>query len=147
MCCLYTLCPGLPAFLRRTLSGARVSCHLSVLARRFMSRGSEMPRVYADIRQGEVDFVVLDDRRMLLASTQRWHDRMDIAYHVLNMMDVYGLNPANTQVSLSGEREIKQSLVKTLREQISYVMLTMMPSAVSKTDMPLAAAVALVKNT
>lgn len=69
ICCLYTLCPGLPAFLRRTLSGARVSCHLSVLARRFMSRGSEMPRVYADIRQGEVDFVVLDDRRMLLAST------------------------------------------------------------------------------
>ncbi len=147
MCCLYTLCPGLPAFLRRTLSGARVSCHLSVLARRFMSRGSEMPRVYADIRQGEVDFVVLDDRQMLLASTQRWHDRMDIAYHVFNMMDVYGLNPANTQVSLSGESEIKQSLVKTLREQISYVMLTMMPSAVSKTDMPLAAAVALVKNT
>ena len=112
-----------------------------------MSRGSEMPRVYADIRQGEVDFVVLDDRQMLLASTQRWHDRMDIAYHVFNMMDVYGLNPANTQVSLSGESEIKQSLVKTLREQISYVMLTMMPSAVSKTDMPLAAAVALVKNT
>ena len=54
-----------------------------------------------------MDFVVLDDRRMLLASTQRWHDRMDIAYHVFNMMDVYGLNPANTQVSLSGEREIK----------------------------------------
>ena len=40
MCCLYTLCPGLPAFLRRTLSGARVSCHLSVLARRFMSRAA-----------------------------------------------------------------------------------------------------------
>ncbi len=74
-------------------------------------QGSEMPRVYADIRQGEVDFVVLDDRRMLLASTQRWHDRMDIAYHVFNMMDVYGLNPANTQVSLSGEREIKHSLL------------------------------------
>lgn len=143
MSCLYTLTPGLAAFMRRTLSGARVSCHLSVLARRFISRGSEMPRIYADIREGEVDFVVLDDRRMLLSSTQRWHDKMDIAYHIFNIMDVYGLDPKNTQVSLSGERDVKQSLVKTLREQISYVMLTMMPSAVSKTEMPITAAIAL----
>ncbi len=146
MCCLYTLTPGLLSFLRRTLSGARVSCHLSVLARRFMSRGSDMPRIYADIRDGEVEFTVLDDRRMLLSSTQQWHDEMDIAYHIFNLMDVYGLDPKNTQVSLSAdsaEREVRQSLVKTLRGHISYVMLTMMPSAVSKAEMPISAAIAL----
>lgn len=146
MCCLYTLVPGLPAFLRRTLSGARVSCHLTVLARRFMSRGGEMPRIYVDIREGEADFVALDDRSMLLSSTHEWHDKMDIAYHILNLMDVYGLDRNNTQVSLSGVRDVKQELVKTLREHISYVMMTMMPSAVSKTEMPITAAIALARN-
>lgn len=143
MCCLYTLAPGLPAFLRRTLSGARVSCHQSMLVNRFMGRSCDMPRIYADIRNGEVDFVVLDDRRMLLSSTQRWHDKMDIAYHIFNLMDVYGLDPKNTQISLSGIREIKQELVKTLREHVSYVMMTMMPSAVSKIEMPISAAIAM----
>lgn len=146
MRCLYTLTPGLQAFLRRTLSGAKVSCHLSVLVRRFASRGADMPRIYADIRDGEVDFVVLDDRRMLLSCTQQWHDRMDIAYHIFNLMDVYGLDPQNTQVSLSGMKTEKQELLKTLREHIAYVMLTMMPSAVSKTEMPLPAAIALTGN-
>lgn len=143
MCCLYSPVAGLPAFLRRTLSGARVSSHLTVLARRFMNRGGDLPRIYVDIRENEVDFVVLDDKRLLLASTLQWHDPMDIAYHIFNIMDVYGLDSKNTQVSLSGMRDVKQILVKTLREKIAYVMLTMMPSAVSKTEMPIAAAIAL----
>lgn len=146
ICCIYSLSPGLPAFLRRTLSGARISCHLSVLARRFMSRGADMPRIYADVREGAVDFVVLDDRRLLMSATHQWHDKMDIAYHIFNMMDVYGLDPGNTQVSLSGLHDIKQELLKILREHISYVMLTMMPSAISKTEMPLAAAIALART-
>lgn len=143
MVCLYTLAPGLPAFLHRTLSGARISCHLTVLVRRFMDRSADMPRIYADIREGEVDFVVLDERRMLLSCTHQWHDKMDIAYHIFNLMDVYGLDPKNVQVSLSGVKEVKQSLLKILREHISFVMLTMMPSALSKADIPLTAAIAL----
>lgn len=146
MSCLFTLAPGLPSFLRRTLSGAKISSHLGVLVRRFITRGGEMPRIYVDIREGAVDFVVLDDRKLLLASSHEWRDPNDIAYHVFNIMDVYGLNPQNTQVSLSGLRDVKQQLVKTLREQISYVMLTMMPSAVQKSDMPITAAIALAKN-
>ena len=146
MTCLFTLAPGLQAFLRRTLSGARISSHLGVLVKRFMSRGGEMPRVYADVRDGKVDFVVLDDRKLLLASTQEWRDINDIAYHIFNIMDVYGLNPQNTQVSLSGLRDVKQGLVKLLREQISYVMLTMMPSAVQKSDMPITAAIAIARS-
>lgn len=143
MICLYTLTPGLRAFLHRTLSGARISCHLSLMVKRFMSRGADIPRLYADIRDGEVDFVVLDERRMLLSCTHLWHDKMDIAYHIFNLINVYGLDPQNTQVSLSGMKEEKQALLKILREHIDYVMLTMMPSAVSKTEMPIAAAIAI----
>ena len=146
MTCLFTLAPGLQSFLRRTISGARISSHLGVLARRFTGRGGEMPRIYVDIREGMADFVALDDRKMLLAATHAWRSPDDIAYHVFNLMDIYGLDPANTQVSFSGLREVKQQLVKQLREQISFVMLTMMPSAVQKSDMPITAAIALAKS-
>lgn len=143
MCCLFSLAPGMPSFFRRTLSGARVSCHQTVLSRRFITRGGDTPRVYVDIREDEADYIVLDDRRMLLSVTHRWHDMMDIAYHLFNIMDVYGLDPAAAQVSLSGMRDIRTPLVKELRRHIAYVMLTMMPSAVSKAEMPLSAAIAL----
>lgn len=146
MTCLFTLAPGLPAFLRRTLPGAKISSHLGVLVKRFISRGAEMPRIYVDIRDGMADFVALDDRKMLLASTQQWRTPDDIAYHIFNLMDIYSLDPNNTQVSLSGLRDVKQQLVKKLRDQISFVMLTMMPSAVQKTDMPITVAIALARN-
>ena len=138
-----TLAPGLPAFLRRTLSGARVVSHQSVLVQRFASRGGEMPVLYVDIREGEADFILLDDKKLLLAATHIWHDPMDIAYMVFNTMDVYGLSRKSTQVSLSGQRDVKQQLLKQLREQVDYVMLTMVPSGIGDEAIPLAAAFAL----
>lgn len=143
---VFTLAPGLPSFLRRTLSGARVRSHQSVLMQRFASRGGEMPMLYVDIREGEADYILLDDRKLLLAVTHPWHDPMDIAYMVFNTMEVYGLKRSSTQVSLSGLREVKQQLLKQLREQVDYVMLTMLPSGIVEGDIPLAAAFALTKN-
>lgn len=146
MACLYMLAPGLTGFLRRTLSGARVMCHQTVELRRFMSRGADQPRIYVDIREGEADYLVIDDKKLLLAATHEWHDVNDIAYMVFNIVDVEGLNAAETQVSLSGEKEVRTGLLKMLRERVGYAMLTMMPSAVSKMEMPLAAALCLSKS-
>ncbi len=141
--CAYTLSPGLQSFLRRTLSGARVVSHMGVEIRRFMQRGADMPRLYVDVRENEADFILIDDRKLLLGATHEWHVKEDLVYHVLNIIDVYGLDAANTQVSISGLREIKTELMKMLRERVGYAMLTMMPSAVSKLDMPLGAALAM----
>lgn len=146
MACLYMLTPGLTGFLRRTLSGARVVCHQTVELQRFMSRGADQPRIYVDIREGEADYIVLDDRKLLLCATHEWRDVNDIAYMVFNIVDVLGLNASETQVSLSGEKEERTGLLKTLRERVGYAMLTMMPSAVSKMEMPLAAALCLSKS-
>lgn len=140
MACLYTLVPGLLPFIRRTLPGARTWCQQTVAVRRFIDRGADMPRVYVDIRPGETDIMAFDGRRLLMSATHPWRDRMEIAYHIFNTMSVCGLDPGASQVSLSGPRDVKNELMQILREHLKYVMLTMMPSAVARTEMPLAVA-------
>ena len=123
--CLYCLVPGLKAFLQRTFPGSRVSSHLASMVRKLRGRIADMPRVYAEIREGEVDIVAFDNRKLLMAATHRWHHPNDIQYHLFNVMNVYGLDPANVQLSLGGERETKNFLLKEMRKTVAYVMLTM----------------------
>lgn len=135
--CLYSLVPGLNAFLQRTFPGARIHSHLAVMARRFRERSADMPRIYADIREGWVDCLAFDRRNLLMAASHPWHEMTDIEYHLFNILNVYGLNPFEVQVSLSGPREIKTALMRDLRKYLEYVMLTMMPGIGAKAGMPL----------
>lgn len=146
MTCVYSLTPGLPSFLRRTLSGAKISSHQGVLVSKFIKQKSDSPVLYIDIRNEDADYILIENGKLLLASTHQWHNMMDIGYMAINIFDVYGLNPQMAQVSLSGETSDKQELVRILREQISYVMFTLVPTAVSKVKMPLSAAISLCRQ-
>lgn len=141
--CLYTLVPGLRAFLSRTFPGARVHSHLAVLVRRFRERSADMPRVYIDIRDGEADYVAFDRRNLLMAATHRWHFPEDIRYHLFNILNVFGLDPQQTQVSVSGPANMKTELVRELRKSVAYVMLTMIPTLGLKAELPLATSLLL----
>lgn len=138
--CLYMLAPGLQAFLQRTFPGARVHSHLAVMVSRFRERSADMPRVYAEIRESQVDFIAFDRQKLLMAATHNWSAPQDIEYHLFNIMNVYGLDPAEVQVSLSGLRDVKTDLMRDLRKHINYVMLTMMPGIGAKAGMSLPAA-------
>lgn len=141
--CLYNLTPGLNAFLQRTFPGARIHPHLAILVRRFRERSADMPRVYIDIRNGEADIVAFDRTTFLMAATHRWYHPNDIQYHLFNILNVYGLDPASVQVSLSGPRDLKSELLAELRKTIAFVMLTMSPAPGARADMPLAASLLL----
>lgn len=143
---VYSLTEGLPSFLRRTLSGARVRNHFTILLEKFSKQISDQPTLYVDIRDGEADYLLIDDGKLLLGATHSWNNPMDIGYTVMNVFNVYGLNPREASVSISGMMEDKQHLVKTLREQISYVMLTKIPTAMSGRDIPLSALLCLARN-
>lgn len=143
--CLFSLVPGLQPFLQRTFPGARVHAHLAVMASRFRDRSSDMPRVYIDIRPGWADFVALDRRNLLMAASHPWKEPSDIEYNLFNILNVYGLDPEIVQVSLSGLREVKNTLMHDLRKYVTYVMLTMMPGIGVKAGMPLPGAL-LMRN-
>lgn len=126
--CLYCLVPGLKGFLQRTFPGARIHSHLAVMAERFRERIADMPRVYAEIREGEVDILAFEGKKMLTAATHQWRHTNDIQYHIFNIINVYGLDPGEIQLSLSGLKDVKTELMPQLRNHIAYVMHTMMPS-------------------
>lgn len=126
--CLYSLVPGLNAFLQRTFPGARIHSHLAVMAARFRERSSDVPRIYAEIRDKKVDILAFDRRNLLMAATHEWHEPNDIQYHIYNIMNVYDLDPKEVQVSLSGLRDVKNQLLPELRKNITYVMMTMLPT-------------------
>lgn len=140
---LFTLVPGLNAFLQRTFPGARLHSHLAVMARRFRERSADEPRIFIDIREGEADFLAFDRRNLIMAATHPWHAPSDLQYHLFNIMNVYGLDPTQVQVSLSGLRDLKTDLMRELRKTINYVMLTMVPGPGAKVEMPLAGSLLL----
>lgn len=138
--CLYALTSGLRGFLQRTFPGSNIRSHLGVMVKRFSERSADMPRVYLDIRDKEVDIIAFESDRMISAATQCWNAPDDIQYHLFNLLNVYHLDPQNVQVSLSGLKDIKNELLVSLRNRISYVMLTMVPTVSAKAGMPLPAA-------
>lgn len=144
--CLYTLIPGLQSFILRTLPGARTWCQQTVAVKRFSDQTSDMPRLYIDIRDREADYYAFDGRRLLLAATHPWRDKMDIAGMVFNIADLWNLDMDRTQVMLSGKRDIRTELLNILRDRMKYVMLTMLPSAISKSDLPLAVGLLVAKK-
>lgn len=143
--CIFSLTPGLNAFLQRTFPGARIHSHLGVLTQRFRERSADMPRVYLDIRNKEVDIIAFDRKNLLMAATHSWYSPNDIQYHLFNILNVYGLNPEEVQVSLSGLKDVKAELLPLLRKTIAYVMLTMTSAPGAKAEMPLAASLLLRK--
>lgn len=146
MICAYSIVSGLQSFLRRTLPGAKISSHQGILVSKFIGQSNEMPVLYVDIRREDADYILIDDNKLLLSATHQWHNMMDIGYMAMNILDIYGINPKAAQVSLSGETADKQELVKLMREQITYVMFTLVPTAVSKVDMPISAAISLCRK-
>ncbi|MDE6421056.1 MAG: hypothetical protein K2K87_11080, partial [Lachnospiraceae bacterium] len=70
----------------------------------------------------------------------------DIAGMVFNIADLWNLDMDRTQVMLSGKRDIRTELLNILRDRMKYVMLTMLPSAISKSDLPLAVGLLVAKK-
>lgn len=133
--CLYSLVTGLNAFLQRTFPGSRVHSHLAVMVNRFRERSSDVPRIFVEIRNRQVDIMAFERRNLLMAATHNWNEISDIQYHIFNIMNVYGLDPREVQISLSGLRDEKNELMRELRKSVNYVMLTMLPSISSKAGM------------
>lgn len=143
--CLYHLAPGLRSFLQRTFPGSRVHSHLGVMKRAFETRSIDMPRVYIDIRSfgadgGEADYMAFDRSEFVMGVTHRWRHPDDLRYHLFNIMSVFGFNPSATQVSVSGQTELRSDLVRELRAHVGYAVMTMLPQRSSNIELPLAAA-------
>ncbi|MCM1153099.1 MAG: DUF3822 family protein [Muribaculum sp.] len=139
---LFSLGPGVPSFLQRTLPGARILSHLAVIANRYRRHTSEVARIYADIRTDEVDILAFEGTSLLSASVQSWSDPADAAYRILLLMQAYGIDRNAAEIRVSGLPEAKTTLVEMLRRMASYVVYQSEPASVAELAMPLAMALA-----
>ena len=98
----YAPARGLKGFLRRTFPGARVECNLMDMLKRCRNDG-EGYRMYVEVREGEADFVFLNGRDLISASTHGWTSGDDIVYHALNIMEVYGVAYSEVACRLTGD--------------------------------------------
>ncbi|MBD5358453.1 MAG: DUF3822 family protein [Bacteroides sp.] len=97
--CLVT---GIKGFLNRTFPGAKLESNLMSKVRT-LRQTNDGVKLYLEAREREADFVLLDGRNLLSASTHPFACAADIVYHALNIIDVYELNVKTTPVMLSGE--------------------------------------------
>lgn len=100
----WSLAPGVKSFLMRTFPGARITCNLMEKVRR-LREDNKGVSIYAQARDGEADIIMLEDNRLISASTHEWVHPDDIAYLCLNLMDVYGFRPAEVKVYTEGVSE------------------------------------------
>lgn len=140
---LYSLEPGLLPFLQRTFPGARVSNHLTILARRFREMGGDYPRLYIDVRDAEADFILYDGDRLLLGVTLPRHTLYDISYYVSTAIDEFGLRNEEIRVAVSGSPEEAKQVIDLLRERIPHLIHTVFSGAPQELEMPVVAALAL----
>lgn len=136
---LFTLTRGLDSFISRTMAGSRIRSHLAVITERFRNRKSGEPRIYIDIREGEIDIIAFNDENLLSASVQNWRTPEDIAYRILNLLRAYGLQAANTTVYLSGISSAFQPLTEILSNFRITSANTLLPATLSEgSSLPLA---------
>lgn len=97
----HCLARGLKGFLNRTFPGAKIESNLMNKVRRFRKENQGV-KMYVDVRDREADFVMLDGRNLISASTHPTGAASDVAYHAFNIIDVYGLQPTSTPIVFSG---------------------------------------------
>lgn len=117
---LFTLTPGLKGFLQRTFPGARIECHLNRLKRIARSHGDGI-RLFADLRDGMADLLAFDGQELLSASTQICKEWSDVAFHIINLMDIYELRPENTSLLLAGNSEVATSIRNFFAEDLKEI--------------------------
>lgn len=111
---LYSLAPGLRAFLNRTFPGARIRCNLMNEVTEERKRGAGK-RMIVTVRDKEADFVLLADRELVSASTHCYRGDTDIIYHILNIIEAYGMCLKEVEVTFRGKPLSEGTLVQ-LRE-------------------------------
>ncbi len=143
--CVYSLAGGLPAFIRRTLPGAKVTSHLSRLICHLRNRKSENNRIYCDIRTGVMDIIAFNGSQLLSASMHGWDSFEDISYQILLLIKAYEISMKKVDIYLSGISEIKNNVASQLREFIENVSFLPL-SSIEGVNLPVAGLITLEKS-
>lgn len=139
--CIYSPVNGLKDFISRTFPGSRISCEAMVLFEKFRDYPGGGQRVYLHCGAGNNYTFAFSGKNLLFASRFSGKEISDIAYYILNAMQVYSLDPDTTEVFISSENQHNKGLMDLLRNHIRFVMRTSLPKVYGADAAPLAVSV------
>lgn len=98
---VWAMSPGVKSFLMRTFPGSRITCNLLDKVR-YLRKRNEGASVFAFVRKTETDIILLDGDKLISASTHDWGHPDDIAYLVLNLLNIYHFPLGDVKVEVNG---------------------------------------------
>lgn len=103
-----SMAPGIKSFLKRTFPGTIISTNLMNQVRNLRKEKSgkddeenslvRMKKMIVTERDNEADFILLENKSLISASTHSIKAKEDIIYHVYNIIDAYGLKPDEVSI-------------------------------------------------
>ena len=121
-------------FLERTFFNVKIYSHLTPLCRYFVSAGkrANVCRVYANLRAGAVDIVIVDHGEVKLLNTMACREWMDSVYYILASYKTLNLNAMKTELLICGSAEVREDVMPMLRNYVGSVMPVVFPSEMFK---------------
>lgn len=97
----WEMAPGVKSFLLRTFPGARITSNLMNLVKDLRKENSGLT-LHAMARPEEVDIILLEGKNLMSASTHEWTHTDDIAFLMLNVLEVYGVKLSESSIEVEG---------------------------------------------
>lgn len=119
-CVLFTLCPGMLSFLRRTFPGARVRSKLGLQIEKARSIGNGI-RIFVETSGETASVICLRGDSLLSASVQSWGEWPDLAYRILTLPDIYGIKIDDTSVFISAPEIVTKNMEEFLSSKVAAV--------------------------
>lgn len=117
---LFTLCPGMLAFLRRTFPGARIRSKLGLQIEKARSTGNGI-RIFVESSGETASVICLRGDALLSASVQSWVEWTDLAYRILSLPDIYGFKAEDTSVFIAAPENVSKNLEEFLSSKVAAV--------------------------
>lgn len=120
---LYSLTPGLKAFLGRTFPGARFLSLQSLLIDEALRLFPQEPGILTTIRPCATDITAVSEGHLAAIATRPHMPPSDAVYHTLNTLSTLGFDPGDTGVTIAGEEEHASEALDSLSRFVGRTFL------------------------
>ncbi|MFI3239247.1 MAG: DUF3822 family protein [Bacteroidales bacterium] len=126
---------GLVAFLKRTFQNLMILHHLTPICEYFYAKnklGNDVSRAYLSVYGDKVDISVFANSSILFANSYKINGSGDVVFYLLNIWKQLGLDVMRDELHICGDTTMRDELMPTMREYITYVLPVVFPPAIFK---------------
>lgn len=126
---------GLVSFLKRTFQNLAILHHLVPLCGYFYAKNresSDTSRVYLSVYNDKIDICAFANSTLKLANSYQIRSGADALFYILNIWKQLGLDVMRDELHICGDSTLRDELMPSLREYITYVLPVVFPPAIFK---------------